>query len=282
MRIYIFILLSLIMSQDSTSLSQEVDEAIQDYENLIEKFPEMKGLNFNLANIHSKTGDMESAMHQYEQALSSEDTQLRAHALYNMGNLQFENGNIKESSRLFREALKLSSKDEDILHNYALSQKVLKEQQEQEKQQDQDQDQDQEKGNKENKEGQEKQEQQQDSDQDQDDKNQGKQKSSEQKDSEKQKQEEGEFDEQKEEKEQNSKEVEKEEEKQSELQKSDEQKDEEKKGKQGEPQLKELTEEEKRNLQEAEAILNALKADKDNLKKKKYKAKGRIKLEKDW
>ena len=253
MRIYIFILLSLIMSQDSTSLSQEVDEAIQDYENLIEKFPEMKGLNFNLANIHSKTGDMESAMHQYEQALSSEDTQLRAHALYNMGNLQFENGNIKESSRLFREALKLSSKDEDILHNYALSQKVLKEQQEQEKQQDQDQDQ--EKGNKENKEGQEKQEQQQDSDQDQDDKNQERQKSSEQKDSEKQKQEEGEF---------------------------DEQKDEEKKGKQGEPQLKELTEEEKRNLQEAEAILNALKADKDNLKKKKYKAKGRIKLEKDW
>ena len=66
------------------------------------------------------------------------------------------------------------------------------------------------------------------------------------------------------------------------MQKSDEQKDEEKKGQQGEPQLKELTEEEKRNLQEAEAILNALKADKDNLKKKKYKAKGRIKLEKDW
>ena len=275
MRIYIFILLSLMMSQDSTSLSQEVDEAIQSYENLIEKFPEMKGLNFNLANIHSKTGDLESAMREYEQALSSEDTQLRAHALYNMGNLQFENGNIEESSKLFREALKLSSEDEDILHNYALSQKVLKEEQEQEKQQDQ---------NQENKEDQEKQEEQQDSNQNQDDKSQEKQESSEQKDSEKQKKGEGESDEQKEEKEkeQNSEESKKEEEKQSKSQKPDEQNDEEKKVKEGEPQPKGFTEEEKRNLQEAAAILNALKADKDNLKKKKYKAKGRIKLEKDW
>ena len=54
--------------------------------------------------------------------LSSEDEELRAHALYNMGNLQFENDNIEESSELFREALKLLSEDEDILHNYALSQ----------------------------------------------------------------------------------------------------------------------------------------------------------------
>ena len=34
--------------------------------------------------------------------------------------------------------------------------------------------------------------------------------------------------------------------------------------------------------QEAEAILNALKANAENLKQKKYKAKGRVKLEKDW
>ena len=131
MRKYLYILLSFMMAQDTTSISPEVVDAIQDYENLIEKFPEMKGLNFNLANIHSKTGDMESAMRRYEQVLLSEDEELRAHALYNMGNLQFENGNIEESSKLFREALKLLSEDEDILHNYALSQKVLKEQQEQ-------------------------------------------------------------------------------------------------------------------------------------------------------
>ena len=46
------------MAQDSTSLSMRVDEAIQDYEDLIQKFPDMKELNFNLANIHSKTGNM--------------------------------------------------------------------------------------------------------------------------------------------------------------------------------------------------------------------------------
>ena len=34
--------------------------------------------------------------------------------------------------------------------------------------------------------------------------------------------------------------------------------------------------------EEAEAILNAMKADANNLKPRKYKAKGLIKLEKDW
>ena len=49
MRKYFFILLSIMMAQDTTSISLEVVEVIQDYGNLIEKFPEMKGLNFNLA-----------------------------------------------------------------------------------------------------------------------------------------------------------------------------------------------------------------------------------------
>ena len=97
----------------------------------------MKGLNYNLANIHSQTGDVESAMRQYKQTLSSDNSELRAHALYNMGNLEFKNGNVKESSKLFREALKLSSEDKDILNNYLYSQKIL-EQQKKEEQQKQD------------------------------------------------------------------------------------------------------------------------------------------------
>ena len=46
-----------------------------------------------------------------------------------------------------------------------------------------------------------------------------------------------------------------------------------------------MTQEEKEKLldrQEAEAILNALKADKSNMKKKKYKVSMKGKLEKDW
>ena len=34
--------------------------------------------------------------------------------------------------------------------------------------------------------------------------------------------------------------------------------------------------------EEAEAILNVLKANESNLKQKKYQVTGRIKLEKDW
>ena len=42
MRIYLIILVSFMMAQDSTSISPEAVEAIQDYENLIEKFPDMR------------------------------------------------------------------------------------------------------------------------------------------------------------------------------------------------------------------------------------------------
>ena len=48
---------------------------------------------------------------------------------------------------------------------------------------------------------------------------------------------------------------------------------------------KPLTQGEKEKLldrQEAEAILNALKADESNMKKKKYKVSKQVKLEKDW
>ena len=40
--------------------------------------------------------------------------------------------------------------------------------------------------------------------------------------------------------------------------------------------------EKKIGKQEAEAILNALKADESNMKVKKYKSIGRLKVEKDW
>jgi len=269
MKTTLFLLLSFIIAQDSNSISIEAIEAIQDYENLIYKFPDMKGLNYNLANIHSQTGDVESAMRQYKQTLSSDNSELRAHALYNMGNLEFKNGNIEESSKLFREALKLSSEDKDILHNYLYSQKIL----EQQKQDKEDQN---------NKENQQK-EDEQNSNQKQDDKNQENQDSSEKENNENQKIEESESN-----AEENSQDQEKQdqnsekEEKQKESMKPDEQKNEDKKGQKTQTESKKLTEEEKRNLQEAEAILNALKADKDNLKKKKYKLKGRIKLEKDW
>ena len=46
------------------------------------------------------------------------------------------------------------------------------------------------------------------------------------------------------------------------------------------PEVFEL--EEKLAKEEAESILNALKASQKNLMKKKYKAKNHIKLEKDW
>jgi len=43
-----------------------------------------------------------------------------------------------------------------------------------------------------------------------------------------------------------------------------------------------MTEEERIGRREAEAILNALKANEKNMLKRRYRAEGKIKVEKDW
>ena len=224
----------------------EYEKALIDYEQLINKYPDKKELYFNLGNLNYLSGDSESALQNYKNSLINSDPNTKADALYNMGNTYYQMGDLQNSVDFFKEALSLNPNDEDIRYNYELSKRML-EQQPPQKNQDNNQD---------SKEGNDQKDQDQESQQSQEgDENEQKQS------------EDGEGNI---------------EEGQEQTQEQDENKKNEEAQKQKTESQIQAEKEKQLGKEEAEAILNALKADANNLKPRKYKAKGLIKLEKDW
>ncbi len=238
----------------------EYEKALMDYKELINKYPDKKELYFNLGNLNYLSGDSESALQNYKNSLINSDPNTKADALYNMGNTYYQMGDLQNSVDFFKEALSLNPSDEDIRYNYELSKRMLEQQPPQEKQ----------------------------------DKNQDSKESNDQKDQNSQQSQGGDENEQDKNSENSKKDDNKNEQKQSEdgeenVEKGQEQTQEQDENEKNEEAQKQKTEsqiqaekEKQLGKEEAEAILNALKADANNLKPRKYKAKGLIKLEKDW
>ena len=240
----------------------EYEKALQEYEALIKKYPDKKELLYNLGNLNYLSGDSESALQNYKNSLIDSEPNTKSDALYNMGNTFYQMGDLQNSVNFFQEALKLDPDDEDIRYNYELSKLMLEQQPPQEKQ---DKNQDGEEGNEQEEQNQESPQSQKGDEKEQDSK--GDEKG----------EDEGEKDQQQSE---DGKEDLGEEQEESQSQEGEEKNEEEQKQK-TESQIQ-AEKEKQLGKEEAEAILNAMKADENNLKPRKYKAKGLIKLEKDW
>ena len=247
-------------NQVQLELNSEYERVLQEYEKLINKYPEKDELLYNLGNLNYLSGDPESALRNYQNSLTIEDPIKRAFSLYNMGNIYYDKSDFQKSVNLFKEALQLAPDDEDIRHNFELSKLMLQQQ-----------------PPKQNK------EQNQDSNNGQEEQ-QNKQSQSEEGDEEKQKQggDEEHAENEDGDQEESTGETDKEE-KQSEQFPTKESEGKKEESQNQQPQSK-LQEEKEKQLdrEEAEAILNSLKANKSNMKKKKYKVTKRVKLEKDW
>ena len=234
----------------------EYEKAIIDYEKLINKYPDKKELYYNLGNLNYLSGDSESALQNYKNSLLHSDPNTKADVLYNMGNTFYQMGDLQNSVDFFKEALSLNPNDEDIRYNYELSKQMLEQQPPQ--------------------------------------KNQDSKEGERQKDQEGQESQEGDENEQDKNPENSEKVDNENEQKQSEdgeenveeEQEQTQEQDENEKNEEVQKQKKEsqIQDEKEKQLgkEEAEAILNALKADANNLKPRKYRAKGLMKLEKDW
>ena len=247
-------------NQDQPKFSPEYEQVLKEYEKLIQKYPDKKELFYNMGNLNYLGGDSESALKNYSNALSIEDPEKKAHALYNMGNVYYNQGELQKSMDFFKEALQLIPDDEDIRHNYELSKLMLEELPPQQKK-DQ---------NNEGKEGDETEQNKQQSQPDNEDEQKKESESSQTENEDGEKQE-------------KSSEEEKKEEKQSEESQSNEGKEKQEKRQDQQSQPNDQEQKDKQlGKEEAEAILNSLKANESNMKQKKYKAVGRIKLEKDW
>ena len=242
-----------------------LEKALKEYGKLIEKYPENSELLYNLGNLRLLGGDPENALKYYVESLQSESAQTQADALYNMGNTYHQLGDLEKSVELYKDALKLNPHDSDIRHNYELSKRMLEMQPPQQQQN-------------ESQEGEE--QGNQDQSQQQESQQQENEKEGENEDSQSEP-ESGENSEMEEEQKQSN--PEEGEEDQRDMKDSQQESSEQEKNDQSPTQQQTIEDQEKQlGKEEAEAILNAMKADQKNLKQKKYRSAGRVKLEKDW
>ena len=252
------------LNNDNPEVNAEYVKALQKYEALIKEYPGEKKLYYNIGNLNYLNGDTESALKNYQNSLIDSDPNLKAHTLYNMGNTLYQMGDLQKSVELFKEALILAPDDEDIRHNYELSKRILEQQPPQEHK---DQNQDKKERDKEQNQNKENQQSQE-----------GEKQEQESESVEKKNNEEGD---EKPEQSENGEEQDEKEQENSQNQDGDENNKEEQNQQQSESTIQEQKEKQL-GREEAEAILNALKADESNLKPRKYKSMRRIKLEKDW
>ena len=236
----------------------EYEKALMDYKELINKYPDKKELYFNLGNLNYLSGDSESALQNYKNSLINSDPNTKADALYNMGNTYYQMGDLQNSVDFFKEALSLNPNDEDIRYNYELSKRMLEQHPPQENQDGNESD-DQKNQDQESQQSQKGNENDQDKNSENSEKGDNKNEQKQSEDGEKNV-----------------------DEGQEQTQEQDEKKKNEEAQKHKTESQIQAEKEKQLGKEEAEAILNALKADANNLKPRKYKAKGLIKLEKDW
>jgi len=139
--------------------------------------PELAELGFNAGNALFRSGDVEAALREYQQAASMGDDDLAAAALYNAGDALLSAGDLDGAVQAFRQSLLRNPDDLDAKYNLELAQLARQQQQQQQQggegeqqEDDQGQDQQDQNGQQENDQGQDQQDQngQQENDQGQD------------------------------------------------------------------------------------------------------------------
>jgi Ca-activated chloride channel family protein len=112
-------------TDENLSSNSDYENIVKQYETLIQKYPDKKELFYNLGNIKYLNGDSESAIQNYKKSLISSNSEIKADALYNLGNTYYQMGDYKNSINFFKESLSIDPFDKDAQYNYELSKKML-------------------------------------------------------------------------------------------------------------------------------------------------------------
>src|SRR5437016_4943218 len=135
------------------------DDALKEYEKLLEKKKDDPRLHFNAGTAAYRSQKFEEAQKQFNDALNSADLQMLQKAYYNRGNTLYHLGALnsdvekrkkswEEALRDFESTLRLNQQDADAQNNYKFVQQQLeqlKQQQQQQQSKDNKQDQNQDK-----------------------------------------------------------------------------------------------------------------------------------------
>ena len=118
-------------SGDSQTLPEGVDEIWQYYQKLIEMYPDQPLLRYNFGNLAYGIGEFQQAVEQYRDALKSDDPEAHAKIYYNLGNGFFRAGDLESSRVFYRKALELNPTDEDARVNYEIAKQMTEQSQSQ-------------------------------------------------------------------------------------------------------------------------------------------------------
>ena len=97
--------------------------------------PDSPLLHFNVGDALFKTGDYETALKEFEQALAGGDGELGSQALYNMGNVFFQQQQFPQAVEAYKQALEQAPGDQDAKVNLELALEMLQQQQQQQQNQ---------------------------------------------------------------------------------------------------------------------------------------------------
>ena len=105
----------------AVAIPPELKEVWEQYEQLIQKHPDRPLLHYNFGNLAYGAGQYQRALKEYQGALRADDRQVQSKILYNLGNSLFRAGNIADSKGFFRKALEIDPTDEDARVNYEIA-----------------------------------------------------------------------------------------------------------------------------------------------------------------
>jgi Ca-activated chloride channel homolog len=114
------------------------DQALEQYQRGIEALPGERILSYNSGTALLQQGKHDDALKSLMAGAGDPRREVRASALYNSGNALFAAGKLPEAGSAYREAILSDPRDLDAKFNYELAQyRLKKQQQEQEKDKDQ-------------------------------------------------------------------------------------------------------------------------------------------------
>ncbi len=113
------------------------DQALQGFADRQTKRPDDAGLSLNVGAAHYRLNDFEAADGEFFRAASAGDEELRAQALYNLGNSAYRQGRLDQAIDFYRASLEVDPDDIDAKFNLEFVREEM-ERQKQEQEQSQD------------------------------------------------------------------------------------------------------------------------------------------------
>lgn len=101
-------------------------EALESYEKAGQQKPNDLRANFNKGTALYKLQEWEKASSEFQNSTVSDNRELQAKSLYNLGNSQLQNGQYADAVRSYQESLKLNPSDTDAAFNLQLAVQFLK------------------------------------------------------------------------------------------------------------------------------------------------------------